>query len=144
MLKSFLSVLLLTCAVSCTYLTPDKARTFSDATLHEKIQEHRWVVSQGKASARQRENLRIMQAVLDERTTSSSSAGTNSAKEEGSGADAEEAASGASSSSSSSSYYSPSSPYEDYNSSGSRKTVRVKSYYRKDGTYVRGHYRSRR
>ncbi|MCG8404149.1 MAG: hypothetical protein MI923_03015 [Phycisphaerales bacterium] len=33
--------------------------------------------------------------------------------------------------------------YGQPNADGRPKTVRVKGYYRKDGTYVRGHYRSR-
>jgi hypothetical protein len=32
--------------------------------------------------------------------------------------------------------------YGDLNANGIPKTVRVNGYYRKDGTYVRGHYRS--
>src|SRR6267143_384246 len=32
--------------------------------------------------------------------------------------------------------------YGDPNANGVRKTVHVNGYYRKDGTYVRGHYRS--
>lgn len=50
--------------------------------------------------------------------------------------------------SSGSSYYSGSTPYRSsssYSSSSYRsKTIRVRGYTRRDGTYVRSHYRSRR